>query len=341
MLIDRLMLRYDDARNSQANRPHRGFTLMELLIVVAIIAVLVAVAIPMFTAQLEKSRQATDLANERSAYGVALTKWMTESDGEAVTYYFNGTDAVESASGITGYGQSNTDASTFSDEINASVSGVPNDGTAKYLSISIAEDGTVSMTWGNAYGALWNALSGKVIDTSSGGTWYGTDVTSKSNKAAAYSAVTAINNETRKAADQDILNSIGAYFNNCDAATAQSILGGNYNKATGNSGGILFKYQIDNGYSVRLNPDGATSGTDYLSQMGFSPRVFNSQNQEGSQFSTDNSHNYVDTYLFTSDEVVGTTNREARVKVQLQDGGTKVWLETNSGERIYETYVEK
>lgn len=35
----------------------KGFTLAELLIVVAIIAVLVAVAIPVFGSQLEKSRK--------------------------------------------------------------------------------------------------------------------------------------------------------------------------------------------------------------------------------------------------------------------------------------------
>ena len=46
----------------------KGFTMAELLIVVAIIAVLVAIAIPIFTAQLEKSREATDLANIRAAY---------------------------------------------------------------------------------------------------------------------------------------------------------------------------------------------------------------------------------------------------------------------------------
>ena len=47
---------------------NKGFTLAELLIVVAIIAVLVAIAIPIFTAQLEKSRDATDQANIRAAY---------------------------------------------------------------------------------------------------------------------------------------------------------------------------------------------------------------------------------------------------------------------------------
>ena len=54
----------------------KGFTLAELLIVVAIIAVLVAVAIPVFTAQLEKSREATDVANVRSAYAELVTNYL-------------------------------------------------------------------------------------------------------------------------------------------------------------------------------------------------------------------------------------------------------------------------
>ena len=49
---------------------NKGFTLAELLIVVAIIAVLVAIAIPIFTSQLEKAREAVDLANMRDAYAV-------------------------------------------------------------------------------------------------------------------------------------------------------------------------------------------------------------------------------------------------------------------------------
>ena len=52
----------------------KGFTLAELLIVVAIIAVLVAVAIPIFGSQLEKSREAADLANVRAAYAKVLTE---------------------------------------------------------------------------------------------------------------------------------------------------------------------------------------------------------------------------------------------------------------------------
>ena len=52
----------------KAKENKKGFTLAELLIVVAIIAVLVAISIPIFTSQLEKSREATDLSNIRAAY---------------------------------------------------------------------------------------------------------------------------------------------------------------------------------------------------------------------------------------------------------------------------------
>ena len=50
----------------------RGFTVAELLIVVAIIAVLVGVAIPVFNNQAERAREATDLANVRSAYAEVM-----------------------------------------------------------------------------------------------------------------------------------------------------------------------------------------------------------------------------------------------------------------------------
>lgn len=58
----------------------KGFTLAELLIVVAIIAVLVAIAIPIFTSQLEKAREATDAANIRAAYTEVQTAVLTGED---------------------------------------------------------------------------------------------------------------------------------------------------------------------------------------------------------------------------------------------------------------------
>ena len=42
--------------------------MMELLTVIAILAVLIAIIMPVFSGYLEKSREAVDLANVRSAY---------------------------------------------------------------------------------------------------------------------------------------------------------------------------------------------------------------------------------------------------------------------------------
>ena len=73
---------------------NKGFTLAELLIVVAIIAVLVAIAIPVFTSQLEKSREATDAANVRSAYAEVVTHYL--SDASVITI---SVDAKQAQSG--------------------------------------------------------------------------------------------------------------------------------------------------------------------------------------------------------------------------------------------------
>ena len=58
-------------------KKRKGFTLAELLIVVAIIAVLVAIGIPIFTSLLEKSREAADAANIRAQYAQVMAEAIT------------------------------------------------------------------------------------------------------------------------------------------------------------------------------------------------------------------------------------------------------------------------
>lgn len=69
-----------------------GFTMVELLIVVAIIAILVAVSIPMMNSALEKTRHAVDQANERDAVALAAAKLLSDDvewgTGDTVTYSY-------------------------------------------------------------------------------------------------------------------------------------------------------------------------------------------------------------------------------------------------------------
>ena len=61
-------------------RNKKGFTLMELLIVVAIIAILAAIAIPTFASSLDRAKKAADEANARSLYAAVALSYMTDSD---------------------------------------------------------------------------------------------------------------------------------------------------------------------------------------------------------------------------------------------------------------------
>ena len=69
-----------------------GFTLIEMLIVVAIIAILIAISIPLVNGALEKARDSTDQANERSAKAITLLVFMGATE-----------DKIEDAAGTGTY----------------------------------------------------------------------------------------------------------------------------------------------------------------------------------------------------------------------------------------------
>lgn len=61
---------------------NRGFTLMEMLIVVATIAVLAAVAIPVFNGSLHKAKVAADMANVRAYYAELQTQLILTGESD-------------------------------------------------------------------------------------------------------------------------------------------------------------------------------------------------------------------------------------------------------------------
>ena len=74
----------------------KGFTLMEMLIVVAIIAVLIAIAIPTFNASLNRARVATDQANIRSGYASFMADILANEKFDTnATYYLQKDGGVE------------------------------------------------------------------------------------------------------------------------------------------------------------------------------------------------------------------------------------------------------
>lgn len=162
-----------------------GFTLAELLIVVAIVGVLTAVAIPVFSSQLEKSREATDIANLRSAKAAAVSKYLADdlTDG---TFYFDAQRGVLvseddfTANSITGYGNGTEKNGSISNTFDVSAiaggvisiswvdaDGSSNENASNYASNSNVDSQIIKITFGDGSGSIGgNATPDPIVDIS-------------------------------------------------------------------------------------------------------------------------------------------------------------------------------
>ncbi|MEG0756506.1 MAG: type II secretion system protein, partial [Oscillospiraceae bacterium] len=73
----------------QKIKSKKGFTLAELLIVIAIIGVLVAIAIPVFGSQLKNANDQVAEANGRTAQAMATVQYLQDNQTGVATYYAN------------------------------------------------------------------------------------------------------------------------------------------------------------------------------------------------------------------------------------------------------------
>lgn len=118
----------------------RGFTLIEMLIVVGIIAVLVSVSIPMVNSSLERARIATDMANERAARAAALVKYLEDDLDDDDSRIFSYDAVTGTLSSYVPYSRANCPAPY----------GKCREHNGCFLFVYIGEDGACTLYWDSA-----------------------------------------------------------------------------------------------------------------------------------------------------------------------------------------------
>lgn len=146
-------------------KKNKGFTLAELLIVVAIIAILVAISLPLFSSQIAKANLQADQTHVSAAKASAVAEYLDTNSHDTITYYFDAGIAMankDNSEGIAGYGKSTKEPykkQTGADD------GVPvnEDGSKNIIQVIVGNNGTVMSTSWVPVGTNSNSQGGESI----------------------------------------------------------------------------------------------------------------------------------------------------------------------------------
>lgn len=130
-------------------KKNKGFTLAELLIVVAIIAILVAISLPLFSSQIAKANLQADQTHVSAAKASAVAEYLDTNSHDIITYYFDAGIAMvnkNNSEGIVGYGKSTKEP--YKKQTGAVGVPVNDDGSKNIIQVIVGNNGTVmSTTW--------------------------------------------------------------------------------------------------------------------------------------------------------------------------------------------------
>lgn len=130
-------------------KKNKGFTLAELLIVVAIIAILVAISLPLFSSQIAKANLQADQTHVSAAKASAVAEYLDTNSHDTITYYFDAGIAMankNNSEGIVGYGKSTKEP--YKKQTGAVGVPVNDDGSKNIIQVIVGNNGIVmSTTW--------------------------------------------------------------------------------------------------------------------------------------------------------------------------------------------------
>ena len=143
---------------------NKGFTLAELLIVVAIIAILVAISLPLFSSQIAKANLQADQTHVSAAKASAVAEYLDTNSHDTITYYFDAGIAMankNNSEGIAGYGKSTKEP--YKTQTGADGIPVNEDGSKNIIQVIVGNNGTVMSTRWVPVGTNSNSQGGGSI----------------------------------------------------------------------------------------------------------------------------------------------------------------------------------